>query len=74
MDPSVKPGDDFFAYANGKWAARTEIPSDKTRYGNFDKLSVLSESRVHAIVEDAVSGKLNRQGRSARSPRLTPPS
>jgi putative endopeptidase len=58
MDPSVKPGDDFFAFANGKWAARTEIPADKTRYGNFDKLSVLSESRVHAIVEDAVAGKL----------------
>ena len=31
MDPSVKPGDDFFAYANGKWAARTEIPSDRVR-------------------------------------------
>jgi len=58
MDPSVKPGDDFFAYANGKWAARTEIPADKVRFGNFDKLAVLSESRVHAIVEDAVAGKL----------------
>jgi putative endopeptidase len=58
MDPSVKPGDDFFAYANGKWATRTDIPGDKVRYGNFDKLAVLSESRVHAIVEDAVAGKL----------------
>jgi putative endopeptidase len=58
MDKSVKPGDDFFAYANGKWAARTEIPSDRTRFGNFDKLSVLSESRVHAIAEDAAAGKL----------------
>jgi putative endopeptidase len=58
MDTSVKPGDDFFAYANGKWAARTEIPSDRTRFGNFDKLSVLSENRVHAIAEDAAAGKL----------------
>src|SRR3954471_14056784 len=58
MDPSVKPGDDFFAYANGKWAAKTEIPSDRTRFGNFDKLSVLSEHRVHAIAEDAAAGKL----------------
>jgi putative endopeptidase len=58
MDKSVKPGDDFFAYANGKWAARTEIPSDRTRFGNFDKLSVLSENRVHAIAEDAAAGKL----------------
>ncbi|MFL5296983.1 MAG: M13 family metallopeptidase [Phenylobacterium sp.] len=58
MDSSVKPGDDFFKYANGKWAARTEIPGDRTRFGNFDKLSVLSENRVHAIAEDAAAGKL----------------
>ncbi|WP_372783980.1 M13 family metallopeptidase [Phenylobacterium sp.] len=58
MDTSVKPGDDFFGYANGKWAARTQIPSDLTRFGNFDKLSVLSEARVHAIAMDAAAGKL----------------
>jgi putative endopeptidase len=59
MDLSVKPGDDFFRYANGKWADRTEIPSDRTRYGNFDKLAELSENRLRAILEDAVSGKIN---------------
>ncbi|HEX7948643.1 MAG TPA: M13-type metalloendopeptidase, partial [Phenylobacterium sp.] len=58
MDRSVKPGDDFFKFANGKWAERTEIPSDRTRFGNFDKLSVLSENRQHAILEDAGAGKL----------------
>jgi putative endopeptidase len=58
MDPSVKPGDDFFQFANGKWAARTEIPSDRTRFGNFDKLSVLSEARSQAILEDAAAGKI----------------
>ncbi|WP_293903361.1 M13-type metalloendopeptidase [Phenylobacterium sp.] len=58
MDRSVKPGDDFFRYANGKWAERTEIPADRTRYGNFDKLAVLSEDRQHAILEDAAAGKL----------------
>jgi putative endopeptidase len=59
MDTAIKPGDDFFGYANGKWAARTEIPSDRTRFGNFDKLSVLSENRVHEIAIEAASGKLN---------------
>ena len=59
MDTAVKPGDDFFGYANGKWAARTDIPSDRTRFGNFDKLSVLSENRVHAIAMDAAAGKLS---------------
>jgi putative endopeptidase len=58
MDTSIKPGDDFFGYANGKWAARTEIPSDRVRFGNFDKLAVLSENRAHAIDMDAAAGKL----------------
>ena len=35
MDRSVKPGDDFFKYVNGKWAAATQIPPDKTGYGAF---------------------------------------
>ena len=59
MDLSVKPGDDFFRYANGKWADRTQIPSDRTRYGNFDKLAELSENRLHAILEDAAAGKIS---------------
>jgi putative endopeptidase len=59
MDRAVKPGDDFYEYANGKWDARTEIPSDRVRYGNFDKLQELSENRVHAILEDAAAGKLS---------------
>jgi putative endopeptidase len=28
-DPSTKPGDDFWQYANGAWLARTAIPADK---------------------------------------------
>jgi putative endopeptidase len=58
IDPSVKPGDDFFKWANGKWDEKTKIPSDLTRYGNFDALSVLSENRVHAILDDAKVGKV----------------
>jgi len=59
MDASVEPGDDFFKYANGAWEARTEIPADRARYGNFDKLSELSENRVRAILEEAAAGKLS---------------
>src|SRR4051812_41457277 len=59
MDRSIKPGDDFFRYANGKWADRTQIPADRTRYGNFDALIELSENRLRAILEDAVTGRVN---------------
>ena len=56
MDRSVKPGDDFFRYANGAWFDRTAIPADRTRYGNFDTLTELSEHRLHAILEDVARG------------------
>ncbi len=51
MDRTVKPGDDFFRYVNGKWAATTQIPADKTSYGAFVMLRDLSEARVHAILD-----------------------
>ena len=49
-DLTTKPGDDFFQWANGTWHARTEIPSDLTRYGNFDALRALSEERVRDLL------------------------
>ncbi|OYU46214.1 MAG: peptidase M13 [Burkholderiales bacterium PBB4] len=49
-DLTVRPGSDFFKWANGTWEARTEIPADRTRYGNFDALRALSEDRVRDIL------------------------
>jgi putative endopeptidase len=51
MDRSVKPGDDFFRFVNGKWAATTQIPPDKTNYGAFVLLRDLSEARMRALLE-----------------------
>ncbi len=33
MDASVKPGDNFYLYANGDWIKRTEIPADRAAIG-----------------------------------------
>ena len=55
QDRSVKPGDDFYAYANGTYLKTTDIPADRVRFGNFDALSILSENRVHAILEEAAA-------------------
>ena len=35
LDKSVKPGDDFFGYANGNWVKRTVIPADRSSVGGF---------------------------------------
>jgi putative endopeptidase len=45
------PGDDFFAYASGKWDADTSIPADKTSYGVFDLLYDRSQEQLKAIIE-----------------------
>ena len=54
-DPSARPGDDFFRYANGGWLARFEIPADKSRYGAFDQLRDVADERVRQIIEDLLS-------------------
>jgi len=53
MDRTVKPGDDFFAYAEGTWLKTAKIAPDKTGAGyNYD-LPDQAEADVRAIVEDA---------------------
>jgi putative endopeptidase len=53
MDKSVKPGDDFVAYANGKYLKALEIPADRSSYGVSSKLRELSQERTRQIIEDA---------------------
>lgn len=57
MDKSVKPGDDFFRYVNGKWVDATEIPADKTRWGSFDELRENTNNDALAILKEAAANK-----------------
>lgn len=56
VDPSVRPQDDLFGHANGRWIAQTEIPADRGRYGSFDMLREKAEKHVHAIIEAVAQG------------------
>ncbi|MCH8058851.1 MAG: peptidase M13 [Proteobacteria bacterium] len=56
MDTSVKPGDDFFRYMNGKWLDETEIPADKSNYGGFVILADEAQEKVKAIIEESATG------------------
>jgi putative endopeptidase len=51
MQRDVKPGDDFFRYSGGQWMKSEVMPSDRTRWGTFDKLRAKSEDDVKAIIE-----------------------
>ena len=50
-DQAVKPGDDFFRYANGTWLKTFKMPADKSRFGAFDELGEKSEHDVKAIID-----------------------
>lgn len=56
MDLSVKPGDDFFNYVNGKWLAETEIPADKSSYGGFGILRDEAQDDVMKIINSSAEG------------------
>jgi endothelin-converting enzyme/putative endopeptidase len=51
-DPSVRAGDDFARYANGKWLDTFEIPADLPGFASFTKLRLDAEADVKAIVEE----------------------
>lgn len=60
MDTTVRPGDDFFEYANGGWLKTAVIPGDKTRWGSFDELADRTNRAVRELLE-GVSAKNNAQ-------------
>lgn len=51
MDTTIKPGDDFYAYANGGWQKRNPIPDDYSRYGAFEVLRNTNLERTREIAE-----------------------
>jgi putative endopeptidase len=64
LDPEVRPQDDLFRHVNGKWIARSEIPSDKARWGSFMMLAEDAEKAVREIIleaQTAAEGSLERK-------------
>ena len=54
-DKAILPGNDFFGFADGTAVSHIVIPPDRSNYGAFAELAVLSEARVHAILEQAAA-------------------
>jgi putative endopeptidase len=69
VDTTVAPGDDFFAYANGRWLATTSIPPGKDRWGARDEIARLTRQRVTRLLREsgaAPAGSLAREVRTFR--------
>ena len=60
----VRPGDDFFSYANGAWLRATVIPAGRDRWGARNAIDVVTERQMAELFEavrHAPAGSLARK-------------
>ena len=57
MDTSVKPGDNFYLYANGNWLKNNPVPPEYSRWGSFNELIEKNNDALHKIAEKAAAEK-----------------
>ncbi|WIG54902.1 MAG: Metallopeptidase [Rhodanobacteraceae bacterium] len=53
IDKSVKPGDDFFDYANGDWLKTAQIPADRSSTGAFFDIFEVTEKHTADLIKNA---------------------
>ncbi len=57
IDRAVKPGDDFFAYANGAWLKSNEIPSDRSSWGTGAIVAEQTAKRTADLVAEVAKSE-----------------
>ena len=55
MDPSVKPGEDFYRYANGNWLAKSVIPAGRQSYDTRAMLAEKTNEQVRNLIQEAAA-------------------
>src|SRR5438270_9672555 len=55
MDPSVKPGEDFYRYANGGWLRTVTIPSGQKSFDDRTVLRERTSERVRGLIQEAAA-------------------
>jgi len=55
MDGSIKPGDDFYRFANGGWLRSAAIPDGQASYDNRAALAEKTSERVRNLIEEAAA-------------------
>ncbi len=57
LDPSVKPGDDFYRYANGGWMKKNPVPAAYSAWGAFYERDLENREDLHTILEGTAKAK-----------------
>jgi len=66
MDLAVRPGDNFFLYANGTWLKDNPIPKSKTRWGSFNELQENNFNKLHTLLDSCAALKNAKKGSPAQ--------
>ena len=70
MDRSVKPGDDFYRFANGGWLKAVAIPAGQPSYGTSAMLMEKTSERVRNLIQEAAAAKRCHRQRCTEGWRL----
>ncbi|MEI7594969.1 MAG: M13 family metallopeptidase [Bacteroidota bacterium] len=62
IDSTVKPGEDFFLFANGKWFKENPIPNSEQSNGIFQLVQDTINAQVKSICETSASNKNAEKG------------
>jgi len=57
LDRSIKPGDDFYRYANGTWLKTSTVPPGQASYDTRAILNEKTAQRVRGVIQDAASAQ-----------------
>jgi len=57
MDKAVRPGDDFFSYADGSWVKNTPIPADRSNIGGFYIADLQREKNTRELFDGILKAK-----------------
>ena len=57
MDRSVKPGDNFYWFANGGWLKTVAVPTGQPSYGTSTMLIEKTSERVRNLIQEAAAAK-----------------
>jgi putative endopeptidase len=63
VDPQVRPGDDFFAYANGDWLREARIPTGQGRWSGRHEIDARTRAQLAAVQAEAASAPAGTEGR-----------
>ena len=66
LDRTVRPCDDFYRFANGRWLATATIPPEERAWGAFAELRDRNQAVLREILETAAADRDHQRGTPAQ--------